>query len=142
MSAIPSSFLPPRALWPERIYTLPEHATYPAGLNSTEELVDRQVEAGHGDRAAILYEDQRITYRQLLGSVSRLGSALRGLGLEEEARVPGRLARPALHVGGDVRYKLPREVEFVPQLPRAPGPAGPGTGKLLRRVLREQAGRG
>jgi len=33
-------------------------------------------------------------------------------------------------------------VEFVPQLPRAPGPAGPGTGKLLRRVLREQAGRG
>jgi 2-aminobenzoate-CoA ligase len=39
-------------------------------------------------------------------------------------------------------YKLPREVEFVSQLPRAPGPAGPGTGKLLRRVLREQAGRG
>jgi 2-aminobenzoate-CoA ligase len=37
-------------------------------------------------------------------------------------------------------YKLPREVAFVPQLPRAPGPAGPGTGKLLRRVLREQAG--
>jgi 2-aminobenzoate-CoA ligase len=87
MSAIPSSFLPPRALWPERIYTLPERATYPARLNSTEELVDRQVEAGHGGRAAILYEDQRITYRQLLGSVSRLGSALRGLGLEEEARV-------------------------------------------------------
>jgi 2-aminobenzoate-CoA ligase len=38
-------------------------------------------------------------------------------------------------------YKLPREVAFVPQLPRAPGPAGPGTGKLLRRVLREQAER-
>jgi 2-aminobenzoate-CoA ligase len=38
-------------------------------------------------------------------------------------------------------YKLPREVVFVPQLPRAPGPAGPGTGKLLRRILREQASR-
>jgi 2-aminobenzoate-CoA ligase len=38
-------------------------------------------------------------------------------------------------------YKLPREVVFAPQLPRAPGPAGPGTGKLLRRVLREQAAR-
>jgi 2-aminobenzoate-CoA ligase len=37
-------------------------------------------------------------------------------------------------------YKLPREIAFVSQLPRAPGPAGPGTGKLLRRVLREQAG--
>ena len=35
-------------------------------------------------------------------------------------------------------YKLPREIEFAPQLPRAPGPAGPGTGKLLRRVLREK----
>ena len=98
MSPIPASFLPPRPLWPDRIYTLPEHAGYPQRLNSTEELVDRHVEAGHGDRVAILYEDRRI--------------------------------------------KLPREVEFVPQLPRKPGPAGPGTGKLLRRVLREQAARG
>ena len=39
-------------------------------------------------------------------------------------------------------YTLPREVAFVPPLPRAPGSAGPGTGKLLRRVLREQAARG
>ncbi|MBI3628054.1 MAG: AMP-binding protein [Candidatus Rokubacteria bacterium] len=38
-------------------------------------------------------------------------------------------------------YKLPREIEFTEQLPRAPGPAGPGTGKLLRRVLRANAGR-
>jgi len=34
-------------------------------------------------------------------------------------------------------YKLPREVEFVDQMPRAPGPGGPGTGKLLRRLLRQ-----
>ncbi len=87
MATIPSSFLPPRAFWPERIYTLPEHAGYPARLNSTEELIDRHVEAGHGDRAAILYEDQRITYRQLQGSVGRLGSALRTLGIGEEDRV-------------------------------------------------------
>jgi 2-aminobenzoate-CoA ligase len=33
---------------------------------------------------ALLYEDQRITYRQLQGSVNRLASALRTLGLEEE----------------------------------------------------------
>ena len=87
MGTIPSSFLPPRALWPERVYTLPEHASYPARLNSTEELIDRHVEAGHGDRVAILYEDQQITYRQLQGSVSRLGSALRALGIGEEDRV-------------------------------------------------------
>jgi 2-aminobenzoate-CoA ligase len=87
MSPIPASFLPPRTLWPERIYTLPEHAQYPARLNSTEELVDRHVEGGHGDRVALLYEDQRITYRQLLGSVNRLGSALQTLGLGEDDRV-------------------------------------------------------
>jgi 2-aminobenzoate-CoA ligase len=87
MGTIPSSFLPPRALWPERIYTLPEHAGYPVRLNSSEELIDRHVEAGHGDRVAILYEDQRITYRQLQGSVGRLGSALRTLGIGEEDRV-------------------------------------------------------
>ncbi|MGH7406710.1 MAG: acyl-CoA synthetase, partial [Candidatus Methylomirabilales bacterium] len=35
-------------------------------------------------------------------------------------------------------YKLPRQVEFVAQVPRAAGPGGPGTGKLLRRILRQQ----
>jgi 2-aminobenzoate-CoA ligase len=35
-------------------------------------------------------------------------------------------------------YKLPRDVEFVDKMPRAPGPGGPGTGKLLRRMLRQR----
>jgi 2-aminobenzoate-CoA ligase len=87
MGTIPSGFLPPRELWPERLYTLPEHARYPQRLNSTEELLDRHVEAGHGDRPAILYEDQRLTYRQLLAAVNRLASGLRGLGIEADDRV-------------------------------------------------------
>lgn len=87
MAEIPASYLPPRELWPTRIYSLPEHRAYPQRLNSTEELVDRHVEEGRGDRVAILYEDQRITYRQLQASVSKLGSALRTLGIEEEDRV-------------------------------------------------------
>jgi 2-aminobenzoate-CoA ligase len=87
MGQIPAAYLPPRELWPERIYTLPEHQGYPQRLNSTEELVDRHVEAGRGDRVALLYEDQRITYRQLQGSVNKLGSALRDLGIGEEDRV-------------------------------------------------------
>lgn len=87
MGEIPASYLPPRELWPARIYSLPEHRAYPQRLNSTEELVDRHVEEGRGDRVAILYEDQRITYRQLQASVSKLGSALRTLGIEEEDRV-------------------------------------------------------
>jgi 2-aminobenzoate-CoA ligase len=87
MGQIPAAYLPPRELWPERIYTLPEHRSYPQRLNSTEELIDRHVADGRGDRVAILYEDQKLTYRQLQGSIDRLGSALRGLGIEEEDRV-------------------------------------------------------
>jgi 2-aminobenzoate-CoA ligase len=87
MGTIPASYLPPRELWPQRIYTLPEHQAYPARFNSTEELVDRHVEAGRGDRVALLFEDQKITYRQLQGSVNKLGSALRTLGIGEEDRV-------------------------------------------------------
>ena len=40
MARIPPGYLPPRELWSERVYTLPEHASYPQRLNSTEELVD------------------------------------------------------------------------------------------------------
>ncbi|HAM57750.1 MAG TPA: AMP-dependent synthetase, partial [Candidatus Rokubacteria bacterium] len=87
MGRIPASYLPPRELWPERIYTLPEHAAYPQRLNSTEELVDRHVAEGRGDRTAILFEDQTITYRALGASVNKVGSALRALGIEEEDRV-------------------------------------------------------
>ncbi|MEK7370803.1 MAG: acyl-CoA synthetase [candidate division NC10 bacterium] len=87
MGRIPASCLPPRELWPERIYTLPEHAAYPQRLNSTEELVDRHVAEGRGDRTAILFEDQTITYRALGAAVNKVGSALRALGIEEEDRV-------------------------------------------------------
>jgi len=87
MGRIPASYLPPRELWPQRIYTLPEHATYPGLLNSTEELVDRHVAEGRGDRPAILFEGQTITYRALAASVNRVGGALRALGIEEEDRV-------------------------------------------------------
>jgi 2-aminobenzoate-CoA ligase len=87
MGTIPAGFLPPPELLPQRIYTLPEHRAYPARLNSTEELLDRHVDDGRGDRAAVLYEDQRLSYRQLQVSVNKLASALRGLGLGEDDRV-------------------------------------------------------
>jgi 2-aminobenzoate-CoA ligase len=87
MGRIPAEYLPPPELLPERIYTLPEHRDYPARLNSTEELLDRHVAEGRGDRVAILFEDQRITYQALQASVDRLGLGLRALGLGEEDRV-------------------------------------------------------
>ncbi len=58
MGKIPLRYLPARSLWPERIYTPPEHRSYPQRLNSTEELVDRHVAEGRGDRTALLFEDQ------------------------------------------------------------------------------------
>ncbi len=79
--------LPPRDLWPSRVYTLPEFATYPDRLNPTEELLDKSVAAGRGDRTAILFEDQKITYAQLLAQANKLGSALRGLGVKAGDRV-------------------------------------------------------
>ena len=82
---IPASALPPGELWPARVY-LPEQR-YPDRLNSTEELLDKQVAAGNGDRAAILFQDQRITYAELLSRVNRAGNALRAAGVDEFDRV-------------------------------------------------------
>jgi 2-aminobenzoate-CoA ligase len=82
-----ADYLPPRESWPTRIYTLPEFATYPERFNPTEELLDKAVAAGRGDRAALLFEDQRITYAQLLGQANKLGNSLRALGIGENDRV-------------------------------------------------------
>ena len=87
MGKIPEEYLPPRELWPTRIWTLPEYRTYPQKLNSTEELLDKQVAAGKGDRAAVLFEDKKLPYKALLGMVNRFGSSLKALGISEGDRV-------------------------------------------------------
>ncbi|HLN92464.1 MAG TPA: AMP-binding protein, partial [Thermoanaerobaculia bacterium] len=87
MSTIPGDYLPPKEFQPERIYRLKEFASYPDPLNSTEELLDKQVAAGRGDSRAILIGDKVITYKQLLGASNKIGNALRKLGVEEADRV-------------------------------------------------------
>ena len=82
-----ADYLPPRELWPTRIYTLPEFASYRPRFNPTEELLDNAVAAGRGERIALLFEDQRITYAQLLGQANKLGNALQELGIGEGDRV-------------------------------------------------------
>jgi 2-aminobenzoate-CoA ligase len=79
--------LPPRELWPKRVYTLPEFATYAERFNPTEELLGKAVAAGRGERAAVLFEDQRITYNQLLTQTNKFANALRELGVQEGDRV-------------------------------------------------------
>ncbi|MGB7621215.1 MAG: AMP-binding protein [Terriglobia bacterium] len=82
-----ADYLPPRELWPKRIYTLPEFASYAPRFNPTEELLEKHVAAGRGERTAVLFEDQRITYAQLLGQANKFGNALRELGVAEGDRV-------------------------------------------------------
>src|ERR1700693_784141 len=84
---IPANSLPPKEFQPQRIYKLKEFESYPDPLNSTEELLDRQVAAGRGDSPAILFGDKVITYKQLLGAACKIGNALRKLGVEEADRV-------------------------------------------------------
>jgi 2-aminobenzoate-CoA ligase len=87
LSAIPADYLPPKELQPKRVYSLKEFEGYPDQLNSTEELLDKQVAAGRGDHPAILFEDRAITYKQLLGAANKFGNALRKLGVREGDRV-------------------------------------------------------
>ncbi len=82
-----AEYLPPRELWPKRVYTLPEFAAYADSFNPTEELLGKAVAAGRGERTAILFDDQRLTYNQLLTQANKLASALRGLGVNAGDRV-------------------------------------------------------
>jgi 2-aminobenzoate-CoA ligase len=82
-----ADYLPPRELWPKRVYTLPEFATYAQRFNPTEELLGKAVAAGRGERTAVLFEDQRITYNQLLTQANKFANALRDLGVKEGDRI-------------------------------------------------------
>jgi 2-aminobenzoate-CoA ligase len=91
MGKIPAEYLPPKELWAQRLYTLPEFTQIPQRFNSTEELLDKTVAAGKGDRVALCFEDRRMPYKALLAQVNKLGSALKKLGIEEADRVALRL---------------------------------------------------
>jgi len=58
----------------------------PESLNLTQVFLERQLPR-HGDRPALFFEDQVITYRQLSERTDRAVAVLRGLGLRQEERV-------------------------------------------------------
>ena len=72
-----AEYLPPREFWPTRIYTLPEFQSYADRFNPTEELLGKAVAAGRGGRTAVLFEDQKLTYQQLLTQANKFGNSLR-----------------------------------------------------------------
>src|SRR5262249_37592245 len=82
--------LPPRHLWPERVWTLPEHR-YPVRLNVARELLDAHAEGGRAGRPAIHFQDETLTYGELEKRVNRLATGLRAVGVDRGHRVLMRL---------------------------------------------------
>ncbi len=80
--------LPPKDEWPDFRFELPE-LRYPERLNCGEQLLDVQVERGHGDRAAVgaLVDGVPVfaTYAQLLAQANRIANVL----VNELGLVPG-----------------------------------------------------
>ena len=67
--------LPPRELWPEFSFDLPE-LQYPERLNCATELLDRMVERGCADKPVFHTPNQRWTYRELLERANRIARVL------------------------------------------------------------------
>jgi 2-aminobenzoate-CoA ligase len=76
--------LPPRELWPDLIFGLPE-LHYPERLNCAVELLDRTIANGMGHRVVIRWPGGSWTYAQLAERVDRIARVL----VEDLALVPG-----------------------------------------------------
>ncbi len=72
---------PPRELWPERIYNLPELA-YPDTFNACYELLDANLALGRGSSPAICAGDSILTYKQLTDAVMKTAGALHQRGVK------------------------------------------------------------
>src|SRR4029079_12494703 len=62
---------------------LDSHAVY----NLADDLVDRHVREGAGERVAIVSDGQRVTYQELHGKVNAVARALTALGVRAGDRV-------------------------------------------------------
>jgi len=76
--------LPPRRQWPEFLFSLPE-LQYTPVLNCAAELLDRNVQAGNGDRRCIVTDSETWTYSDLLATSNQVARAL----VDEMGLVPG-----------------------------------------------------
>jgi 2-aminobenzoate-CoA ligase len=72
---------PPRELWPDRIYSLPE-LSYSDTTNACYELLDKNLASGREATPAIHFGDSTITYAQLAEDVMHVAGALRTRGVK------------------------------------------------------------
>jgi 2-aminobenzoate-CoA ligase len=73
--------LPPRASWPEFLFTLPE-VQYPASINCAAQLLDLHVLAGAGSRRCLVTDTETWTYADLMAKSNQVARVL-----VEEARL-------------------------------------------------------
>ena len=89
--------LPPADEWPD---LAPGPVDYPERLNAAVELSDRMVQAGFGDRVALIGHGRRRTYKELTDWTNRLARALRDdFGVKPGNRVLIRSANNPAMVG-------------------------------------------
>lgn len=78
---------------PARAYNLrvrqvtPPSIVVPERFNAASYFVDRNVDEGRGNHAALLFGGDVVTYATVLENVNRMGNGLRDLGVEIENRV-------------------------------------------------------
>ncbi len=137
--------LPPREQWPQLRYELPE-LQLPAQLNLAERLLDAAPSRSWGDRPCLRSAREVLTYAQVRGRVDAICKVLvedldlaRGMIVKAFCVLkPGQVGDAAMvkalqdHVKSTIApFKYPREIEFLPGLPRTE------TGKLQRFKLRQ-----
>src|SRR5262245_65420992 len=91
-------FYPPRELWPEKIYSLPE-LSYPETFNACYELLDANLALGRASAPAIYAGNSVITYAQLADDVMKIAGAFRQRGVKSGDAVLIRLFNRLKFVG-------------------------------------------
>jgi 2-aminobenzoate-CoA ligase len=92
-STLVDAFLPPRAAWPDRVYSLPS-LRYAGLVNLAEEFLDNpQIDP---DKTAVRFRGGRLSYRELRRRVLAMAVRLQAAGVGPTDRVVLRMAnRPA-----------------------------------------------
>src|SRR3954470_13726678 len=79
--------LPPRIMWPELLFALPE-LNYPPDLNCVSELLDHWVTSQQGESTCLISPTETLTYAALAERVNRIANVLtRDLGMVSGNRV-------------------------------------------------------
>jgi len=73
-------------LWPDLLIPEP-FRDLPDELNLTDELLDRHLRKGRGDRAAIFFENRKMTYREIAEDANRFGNSLLDAGIRPRDRI-------------------------------------------------------